>query len=52
MVPLLPAAGWVAVSAPEIAQLKWTAKPVERGAVQPAGVAAPTTVAQEPRERH
>jgi K(+)-stimulated pyrophosphate-energized sodium pump len=52
MVPLLPAAGWVAVSAPEIAQLKWTAKPVERGAVQPGRVAAPTTVAQEPRERH
>jgi K(+)-stimulated pyrophosphate-energized sodium pump len=49
MVPLLPAAGWVAVSAPEIAQLKWSAKPVERRPVQPAAAAAPTVVAQEPR---
>jgi K(+)-stimulated pyrophosphate-energized sodium pump len=52
MVPLLPAAGWVAVSAPEIAQLKWSAKPVERSGVQPASKATPTTVAQEPRAQH
>jgi K(+)-stimulated pyrophosphate-energized sodium pump len=52
MVPLLPAAGWVAISAPEIAQLKWSAKPVERSGVQPASKATPTTVAQEPRAQH
>jgi K(+)-stimulated pyrophosphate-energized sodium pump len=53
MVPLLPAAGWVAVSEPQIAQLKWSAKPAVQPALAPAtgapaGAAARTTVAQEP----
>ncbi|MFC5512223.1 sodium-translocating pyrophosphatase [Massilia jejuensis] len=52
MVPLLPAAGWVAVSAPQIAELQWSAKPAAQPAVQPhrqpAGAAAATRVAQEP----
>jgi K(+)-stimulated pyrophosphate-energized sodium pump len=52
MVPLLPAAGWVAVSEPDLAQLKWSAKPAGQGGVQPASAATATTVAQEPRARH
>ncbi len=51
MVPLLPAAGWVAVSAPQIAELQWSAKPAVRPAAepvrQPAGAATATRVAQE-----
>jgi K(+)-stimulated pyrophosphate-energized sodium pump len=49
MVPLLPAAGWVAVSEPQIAQLKWSAKPAVQPALAPASAASRTTVAQEPR---
>jgi K(+)-stimulated pyrophosphate-energized sodium pump len=52
MVPLLPAAGWVAVSEPDVAQLKWSPKPGAQNGMQPASAAARTTVAQEPRERH
>jgi K(+)-stimulated pyrophosphate-energized sodium pump len=52
MVPLLPAAGWVAVSEPEIAQLKWSAKPPVQGTAQPASAAAVRTVAQEPRAQN
>jgi K(+)-stimulated pyrophosphate-energized sodium pump len=51
MVPLLPAAGWVAVSEPNVAQLKWSAKPAGQGGVQPPSATA-TTVAQEPRQQH
>jgi K(+)-stimulated pyrophosphate-energized sodium pump len=51
MVPLLPAAGWVAVSEPNLAQLKWSAKPAGQGGVQPPSATA-TTVAQEPRQQH
>ncbi len=54
MVPLLPAAGWVAVSEPQIAQLKWSARPTlpavaPAGAAVPASAAVRTTVAQDPR---
>jgi K(+)-stimulated pyrophosphate-energized sodium pump len=52
MVPLLPAAGWVAVSEPDVAQLKWSTKPTAQPVVTPASAAARTTVAQEPRVQH
>jgi hypothetical protein len=42
----------VAVSEPNVAQLKWSAKPAGQGGVQPASAVQATTVAQEPREQH